>query len=151
LHSPRGELGPELLPQHRRHLVANQAVEDATGFLCVDHSLVDFARLRKSVADRTAGDFVKDQPHDGDIGLQHLDQVPGDGLSLAVFVSREVELGRALELLLESRDLLFFVGGNHVERCEIVVDVDAQPRPLLALVLLGDLGRGRGQVPDVAY
>jgi hypothetical protein len=93
---------------------------------------------------------VEYKPHDGDVGLEHLNQVPGDGLALAIFVGCEVELRRLLELLLESRDLLLLVRRNDVERLEVVVDVDAEPRPFLALVLLGNLCRGRGQVADVA-
>jgi hypothetical protein len=150
LHAPGRQLGSKLLPQHRRDLVTDQAVEDTAGLLRVDQPLVDFTRLRQGVADSAAGDLVENQPHDGDVGLQYLDQMPGDGLALAVFVSCEVELRRLLELLFEGRDLLLLVGGDHVERLEVVVDVDAEARPLLALVLLGNLGRGRGQVADVA-
>ena len=55
------------------------------------------------------------------------------------------------ELVLEQLDLFALAGRNDVDRREIVVDVDAQVRPRLALVLGRDLlgalaaDRGRGR------
>ena len=44
-----------------------------------------------------------------DLGLENLEEVPGNGLALAVFVCRQVQLVRLFEELLELGDLLLLV------------------------------------------
>ena len=95
-------------------------------------------------------DLVEDHPADRDLRAQRLDQVPGDGLALAVLVRREVELVGVLDQRLELADLLLAVGADDVERFEVVLGVDAEPRPRLALVLGRDVGGVARQVADVA-
>ena len=101
----------------------------------------------RAIASR--GDLVEDHPAHRDRGLQRVDQVPGDGLALAVLICREVDLAGVLHQLLEPADLLPAVGADDVERLEGVVDVDAEPRPRLALVLGRDVGGVARQVADV--
>ena len=98
-----GEPGHDLLPEHRRHLVAVEPIEDPPRLLCVDEPLVDLARLLERLLDRVAGDLVEDHPPDRHLRLQHLEQVPRDRLALAIFVRREQELVGAGELLLQLR------------------------------------------------
>jgi hypothetical protein len=86
----------------------------------------------------------------GHLGLERLEQVPGDGLALAVLVGGEVELVRVLEQRLELGHLRPLVRRDDVEGLEVVVDVDAEPRPRLALVAGGDVGGVARQVADVA-
>src|SRR5439155_53489 len=74
------------------------------------------------------------------LGLEGLQQVPGDGFALAVLIGGEVELVRLLQQRLELGDLLLLVGADDVERLEAVVDVDAVLGPGLALVLGRDVG-----------
>ena len=57
--------------------------------------------LATASLDRVLGDLVEHHPLDRDLGLEHLEQVPGDRLALAVLVGREVELVGVLEQLLE--------------------------------------------------
>ena len=45
-----------LLPEHRRHFVAVQAVQDAPGLLRVHQAAIDVARLHDGCFDRGAGD-----------------------------------------------------------------------------------------------
>jgi hypothetical protein len=52
---------------------------------------------------------VEDHPLDRDLGLQLLQQVPRDGLALAVLVRGEDQLVHALEGTLELGDLLLLV------------------------------------------
>jgi len=87
---------------------------------------------------------VEDHPAGGDLGLELLEQVPGDGLALAVLVCREVELVGVLEERLELGDLLLLVGRDDVEGLEVVIDVDAEAGPRLGAELLRDLGRRSG-------
>ena len=139
LHAAGGQAAHDLLPEHRADLVAVQAVEDAAGLLGVDEVHVDVARVGHGALDRLAGDLVEDDALDRDLGLQLVEQVPGDGLALAVLICREHELVGVLEQLLELGDLRLLVGGHDVDRLEGVVDVDPEPRPRLALVLGGHL------------
>ena len=82
----------DLLPEDRRDLVAVEPVEDAPRLLRVDEPLVDVAGLVERLLDRVAGDLVEDHPADGHLRLQHLEQVPGDRLALAILVRREQQL-----------------------------------------------------------
>ncbi len=150
LDPPRRELGADLLPQQRRDLVAVEPVDDPPSLLRPHEVLVDLARVLQRALDRFAGDLVEDQPANRDLGLQHLEEVPGDALPLAVFIGGEVELIGVLEEGLELLDLGLLVGGHDVERLEVRLDVHAEPRPLLLLVGRGDLAGAARQVANVA-
>ena len=89
---------------------------------------------------------MEDHPSDRHLWLQHLAQVPGDRLALAVLVRREQELVRVAELLPQVRDHTLLVGVDDVERLELVLDVHAELAVTLAL-LLRDV---RGPVREVA-
>jgi hypothetical protein len=140
----------DLLPQHRRDLVAVEAVEDPSRLLGVDEALVDCAGLAERPLDRVLRDLVEDHPANRDLRLQDLEQVPGDCLAFAVFVRREQQLVGALQRPLQLRDLALLVGIDHVERLEAVLDVHPEARPRLLLQLLRDLRRTVGKVADVA-
>ena len=86
----------------------------------------------------------------GTFGSQHLRQVPTDRLALAIFVGREVEHVGAFERVLELLDLFLLLGGDDVERLEVVVDVDPEARPGLLLHLGRDLRRRGREIADVA-
>src|SRR3989440_1140210 len=77
--------------------------------------------------------------------------MPGDRLALTVLVGREQQLVGAREQLLQLTDLLLLVRIDDVERLEVVLDVHAEPRPRLFLVLLGDVGGALRQVADVTH
>ena len=99
-------------------------------------SLVDVARGRRRRAAIACGVISWNTiRRTGTFGLSVCDQVPGDGLALAVLVRGEVELVGVLDQRLELADLLLAVRADDVERLEVVVDVDAEARPGLALVL----------------
>ena len=103
--------------------------------------------MLRGFANRVAGDLVEDHPVHRHLRLEHLEQVPRDGLALAVLVSREVELVDAGERGLQLRDLLALVRVDDVERLETVVDVDAEAGPGFLLVfgrdVAADVGRSR--------
>ena len=152
LHPAGGQAGHDLLPEDRADLVAVEAVEDAARLLGLDEVHVELARVLGGLEDRGLGDLVEDHPLDRDalLGLELVEQVPGDGLALAVLVGGEVELVGVLEQRLELGDVLLLVARHDVVGLEAVVDVDGQPAPGLVL----DLGRGLGgalrEVADVA-
>jgi hypothetical protein len=123
------------LPQDRADLITVEAVEDAPGLLCVDQPKVQLTGVLRGGPDRVPGDLVEDHPVHRHLGLEDLPQMPGDRLALAVLVRREEELVGVLQQFLELGDLLFLVRVDDVQRFEIVIDVDAELGPLLALVL----------------
>ena len=79
-------------PQYRRDLVADKAIEEAPSLLGVDEAQVEVADLWDGLGDRGRRDLAKDHALHWHLGIQDLLEVPGDGLALAVFVGREVEL-----------------------------------------------------------
>ena len=88
LHSTSRKSGHDFLPQHRRDLVAIEAVEHAASFLGVDHLAVELARIVQRCMDRLFGDLGEDHAVHFDIagGRQHLEQVPGNGFALAILI-----------------------------------------------------------------
>ena len=70
------------------------------------------------------GDLVEDHPAHGNLRLEYLEQVPCDGLPLAILVRREEELVGSLELLLELGDGRLLVGVDDVEGGEAIIGVD---------------------------
>src|ERR1700730_61446 len=75
--------------------------------------------------------------------------MPGDRLALAVFVCCKQKLVRVLQELLQLIDPLLLVRIDDVERTELVLDVHAEPSPLLLLIFLRDVRSALGQVADV--
>ena len=91
LHAAGGQAAGHLAPQHRGDLVAVEAVQDAAGLLGVHQVLVDIAQVVHGAVDGFLGDFAEGHPVDGDLGLEHFQQVPRDGLALAVPIGCEIE------------------------------------------------------------
>ena len=149
LHATGRQAAHDLLPEHRADLVAVQPVEDAPRLLGVDKATVEIARVLDRMADRLWRDLVEDHPPDGHLRVQHLQEVPRNRLALAILIGREIELVGLLQQRLQVADLVLLVGGDDVQRLEVVVDVDAEVGPLLLLVRLGDLRRLRRQVANV--
>src|SRR5690606_24035468 len=79
------------------------------------------------------------------------DLVPAYRLALAVLVRRDVDLVGLLEGGLEAAHDLALARRHDVDGLEAGLDVHAEPRPALLADLLGDLGRGGGQVAHVAH
>ena len=144
------QLRLDLLPQHRRHLEAVEAVEDAAGLLRVDQVEVELAGVVDRLGDRLLGDLVEDHALGGHLGLELAQEVPGDGLPLAVTVGGEQQFVALGEVGLELAHRGALLGVDDVERLEVVLDVDTGAGPLLALVLRGDLRGIARQVTDVA-
>ena len=142
--------GHDLLPQHRRDFVAVQPVEHPPGLVRVDQGLVELARVGDGLRDRLGGDLVEDHPVVGNLRLEFLEQVPGDGLALAVFIRGQQEFVGVLKQVLQLGHLLPLVVRDDVEGLEVVVHVDPEAGPRFLAVLGRDLGRPVGHVPDVA-
>jgi hypothetical protein len=93
---------------------------------------------------------VEDHPAGRDLGLELLQQVPGDRLALTVLIGREQQFVGVGQQVLELAHLELLVGRDHVQRLEAAVDVHAEPGPGLLAVLGRYLGRLVGHVTDVA-
>ena len=126
LHAAGREAAGHLLPEHGGHLVAVETIEDPACLLRIDQAIVDVPRLVQGPRDRVLRDLVEDHAPHGDLRLQHLDEMPGDRLALAILVRREEELVRAGEVLLELADRLLLLGLDDVVRLESLVDVDTE-------------------------
>ncbi len=149
LHAARGQAGTHLAPEHGRHFVAIEAVEDAPRLLRVHEGRVDVARAVTGPLDGLLGDFVEHHALDRDLRLQHLEQVPRDGLALAVLIRREEELVGVLERPLEVGDRLLLLVADDVVRLEAVLHVDGELAER-ALLQLGRQVLGLDEVADVA-
>ena len=145
----RRQPGHHLLPEDRRHLVADEAVEHPAALLRVDQLHVELAPVLDRFLDGRARDLVEDHAPHRDVRPEHLEHVPRDRLALAVLVGREIELAGVLERVLEVLDDVLLLLGDHVDRLEVVLDVDPQAAGVRALVLLRDFTRVAGQVADV--
>jgi hypothetical protein len=115
-------------PEHRRDLVPDESVEDASAIGGLDESAVDVARRLDGLVDRLPRDLVEDHPTDVDLRLEDLEEVPGDGLPLAILVGGEVERVRGLQRPLDvPHDLLGTAARFIPLEGEVVLDVDAEP------------------------
>ena len=107
MHAPgRSRLAPDLLPQHLRHGIPVEAVDDATCLLGIDEFHIQVAGLSQRVGDRVFGDLMEDHSAHRHLGFQDLQKVPGDGLTLAVLVRGEQKFRGTGQLLLEFADAL---------------------------------------------
>lgn len=76
---------------------------------CASTRAASICRVLSLAFDGLAGDLVEHHAMNGNLGLQHLEQVPGDGLTLAVLISCEVELAGAwASARLSSATVFFF-------------------------------------------
>ena len=126
LHPAGRQPRSHLAPAHLRHRVAEEPVDDAAALLGIDQPVVDVAAVVDGVLDGRRGDLVEHHALDGHLRLEHLEEVPGDGLALAVLVGGEVELVGFLQRRPQLADDLLLVGVDLVVELEAVVDVDRQ-------------------------
>ena len=150
LDAPGGQPGTDLAPQDRGDLVAHEPVQDAAGLLGVHAVGVQVAGVGQGAGDGLAGDLREGHALDGDLGLEDLEEVPGNGLSLTVIVGGQVELVGTLEGLAQGGDGLALVGVDHVVGGEPVLHVHGEPAVGTLLHVRGQLG-GLGEVTDVPH
>ncbi len=117
---------------------------------CASTRSLSRSRVLGGGADRGLGDLVEHHPLDRDAGLEGFEQVPGDGLALAVAVRGQVQLVDVLEQVLQLGDGALLLRADDVERLEVVVDVHPEAGPRLGLVLGGHVSGVARQVADVA-
>ena len=111
---PAESLGWILFPEDWRDFVSVEAVEDPTGFLGLDQTVVQVTRAGKRFLDGRLGYLMEDHSLDRHLGFEDLDQVPSDGLTFAVLVGSQVQLVNTLEKVFELLDVCFAVLGNYI-------------------------------------
>ena len=139
LDAPGREAAPDLLPEERRELVADEAIEHAPSLLRVHLLDVDLARVQEGGLDRALGDLVEHDPVR--LGLGHpqlLREMPAYRLALAVRVGGDVERVDLLGGLLEVVEHLLLGGQHPVVGLEAFLLVHAQ----LALGEVADMAHG---------
>ena len=99
--------------------------------------------------DGLPGDLAEHHPAHRHLGLEDLQQVPGDGLALAVLIGREESSSESLSARLSSVDAPLLVGVDDVIGGETGVDVDGE-LPVRALLHFRRQLGGVRQVADVA-
>ena len=121
------KFGGNFAPEQRRDGVPDQAVQDSPGLLGVHQVQVDGAGLAQRLFDRLACDFMKNHAADRLFGIQYLAQMPADALPLPIFVGGQNQLVGVFEGTFELGDQLTFFVGNHIERGEVLLDIDPKP------------------------
>ena len=123
LHPARRQTTVDLAPEHRRDLVAVQAVEDAAGLCGVHEAVVQTAGVGNGMVNGGLGDLVEHHALHGHLGLQVLEQVPRNGLPLAILVGGEIQLAGVLECRTQVLHDLATPLGQLVGGLEAVLDV----------------------------
>ena len=108
-------------------LVAHQPVQHAARLLRVYQLIVDLARVLQGARDGGGRNFVEFDAVLAVFELQHVFQMPGDRLPLAVRVGREIDVVRLGGLVGEALDDLLLVRIDDVGGFEVVFDIHAQP------------------------
>ncbi len=151
LHPPGGELGGDLFPEQGGDGVAHQPVHNAPGLLGLDQIGVDLPGLFEGGLDGLLGDLVEDHAGNRHLGLEHLEEMPADALTLPVLVCGQDQLVRVLEQGAQLGYHLFLGGGDDIEGIKVLLHVDAQASPGFLLHPGRDLPGGRWQIPHVAH
>ena len=128
LHPASAEAPADLFPQHLADLVAHQPVEHPAGPLGVHQLAVDDGGGGHGLLDAGGGDLIKEDAvhRQGLGGLDGLQQVPADGLPLAVRVRCEDQLVGGLGGGPQLPDHLLFGRTDLVLLLEAVLHIHAQ-------------------------
>src|SRR5207237_4780119 len=95
LHTAGGQPAPDFVPQQRRDLIADNAVEHASRLLRIHQVLVDLPRMLESFLHRPLGDLIESDAMDRDtarllatlaaaIARQFLGEMRRDGFAFAI-------------------------------------------------------------------
>ena len=137
LYAAGRKLGLDLFPEDGRKFKAHKAVQHAAGLLCGHKVHVNVPGVLNGLKDGGLCNLMEYNAAGLFLGkLQCLRKVPGNGLSLTVFIGGEPDGGGGFRELLKFGHHLFLVCGHNILRLEAVFNVYAK------FVLF--------QVPDVA-
>ena len=129
LHAAGGEALFYLRPEDGADLVAHQAVEHAPRLLGVDAVDVNAARVLDGGLDGLHRHFVELDAAGGMlVDAQHIGQMPGNGLALAVRVGGEIDLRGRARLLADAVEDVAASADGDVLRLEVVLRGNADLR-----------------------
>ena len=141
LHPAGRQATRHLLPQQRRHLVSDEAVQNPPGLLRFHLVHVQPVSVGERFADGGGGDLVENDPPKLALGdSQRLGEVPRDGLALPVQVGGQEDEGRGLGVLAQCGEGPFPGGERLISGLEMVLDVHSQP-PLGKVADMADGGQ----------
>ncbi len=162
LHPSGGQAAADLLPQQGRQVETYQVVQGAPRLLGIDQIHGQFPGMGDGVLHGLLCDLVEHHPVHGlalevFAVLQQLIQMPGDGFTFAVRVSRQVQGVGVLEFAGDGLDVLVVALDGLVLHLEIVlgihsaffgyqvayVSVGGEYLEVLAKIFLDGLGLGR--------
>ena len=91
MHTPGGARARQFAPQHRREVEPDQIVQRAAGEVSIHQGLVNLTRVFHRVCDGIFGDGIENHARHRHIfqdalGLEHLQNMPRNGLAFAVRV-----------------------------------------------------------------
>ena len=115
LHAARRQARHHLLPQQWGEVEADEVVHGAARLLCIYQWHQHGTRVRDGLLHFALGNFVEHSAVEGALAvdeavfLEDFVDVPGDGLTLAVRVGREIDGGGFLRGLQDGLDVLFLV------------------------------------------
>ena len=129
LHPSGGSGARKLAPKHGGEVEADQVVQGPAGQVGLDQLHVDLARRLHRLGDGRLGDGVEDHPLNGlvlhgALGAQDVQDVPGDGLALAVGVGGQDDAVRGLGRLGDLRQALGGLGVDLPGHGEVLVRAD---------------------------
>ena len=129
LHAAGGAGAGQLPPQHRGEGEADEIVERPAGEIGVDQRTIDLARMAHGLEHGVLGHGVEYHPLDRDLAqglltVEHLINMPGDGLALAIGVGGEDQLARSLDRLGDLVEQLGRLGLDVPMHLEILLRLD---------------------------
>ena len=132
LHATRTQFWRNPFPENRRHLVSEETIQDPSAFLRIHQVAIELAGMFDRTKNRFFRDLMEDDAADGHLRLQQFEEMPTDGLSLAVRIRREENFRRVLKSCLHVTDRAPAVRRDDVIRLEIVINVHRHRTPFLA-------------------
>jgi hypothetical protein len=120
------QTGLDGVPENGAGLVAHQPIENSTGLLGIDLSIVDLARLAQRRLDGVPGYLVEQNAVGGCRRVELTGDMPGYRFAFAVRVGGQVDGGCALGGLLQLGQGLRFAFDRHVLGLKPAVHVHPQ-------------------------
>ena len=136
LYAPRGKASLDLCPEERRNLITDHAVQNSSCLLRVNQIHVNAPRMPEGFGDSALCDLV--EGHTADVlvrKVQRCHQMPGNRLSLAVRVRREINFICLFNPFPKVCEKFSLSADRYIFRLKIMFDVNAH----LALGQISDM------------
>ena len=129
LHAARRQPAAHLVPQQRRDLIADDAVEQAPRLLRIDEVFINVCRMPERFLYRRLGNLVEEHAAHGlpvlAASFEFFLDVPADGLAFAVRVSGDINRISVFSGGLQFADDFLFAGNDSIRRLKVIIEIDA--------------------------